>query len=527
MSDTTVSSNGAWPGAAGSGATGWAAASPAPRRWWILVVIALAQLMIVLDATIMNIALPSAQKSLNFSLADRQWVVTAYALAFGSLLLLGGKLSDLLGRKRTFVAGLIGFATASAVGGASVNFTMLITARACQGAFAALLAPSALSLLATTFTAPEDRRRAFGVYGAVAGAGGGVGLILGGLLTEYLSWRWCLYVNLVFAGVAVVGALTLIGKQVSWGKTRLDVPGALLVSGGMFCIVYGFSNVALHNWHTPSTWGFLVAGALLLVAFVWWQTRAPAPLLPLSIVRNRNRSGAYVAMFLSGAGMFGVLLFLNYYMQQNLGYSPVRTGLAFLPMVVLTMTITNISNVVLMPRTGPRPLVVLGMLLGAASAGLLTRLGVHSSYTADILPSIILIGAGLGLIFAPVADTGTAGVATQDTGVASATVNTGNQLGGSIGTSLLNSLFASAVATYIAGNFAHGSVNGRPTPALTEAAVLHGYTTAFWWVMGIFALGAVVAGSLLRSGPLARYARAESTQAPAWNQELATQPVAP
>jgi predicted MFS family arabinose efflux permease len=335
-------------------------------------------------------------------------------------------------------------------------------------------------------------------------------------------------VNVLFAGVAVTGALILIGKQVSWGKTRLDIPSALLVSGGMFSIVYGFSNVALHNWHTPSTWGFLVAGALLLVTFVWWQTRSTAPLLPLSIVRNRNRGGAYLAMFLSGAGMFGVLLFLNYYMQQNLGYSPVKTGLAFLPMVALTMTITNISNIVLMPRTGPRPLVVMGMLLGAASAGLLTRLGVHSTYAADILPSIILIGTGLGLIFAPVADTGTAGVAPQDTGVASATVNTGNQLGGSIGTSLLNSLFASAVATYIAGNFAHGSVAGRPTRALTEMASLHGYTTAFWWVMGIFGVGAVICGLLLRSGPLARYAPSPLEQAPAWNQPVAApQPVTP
>lgn len=483
-------------------------ATPDPRRWLILVVIAVAQLMIVLDATIMNIALPSAQRALHFSLADRQWVVTAYALAFGSLLLLCGKLADVLGRKRTFIAGLVGFATASAVGGASVNFTMLVTARVCQGAFAALLAPSALSLLATTFTAPADRRRAFGVYGAVAGAGGGVGLILGGLLTEYLSWRWCLYVNLFFAGFAVIGAMLYVGKQTSWDRARLDVPGAILISGGMFCLVYGFSNVALHQWGDPLTWGFLVAGFVLVAGFAWWQTRASSPLLPLSILRNRNRSGAYVAMFLSGAGMFGVLLFLNYYMQEDLGYSPVKTGLAFLPMVVLTMTITNISNVVLMPRTGPRPLVALGMLLGAVSAGLLTRLGAHSTYATHILPSVVLIGAGLGLIFAPVADTGTSDVATKDTGVASATVNTGNQLGGSIGTSLLNSLFASAASGYIAANFERGSVDGRPTPRLTQMALLHGYTTAFWWVVGIFGVGAIMSGALLRSGPLTRYAPA-------------------
>lgn len=526
MADSSISSSGAWPGVSGAPREA-PAESAAARRWWILVVIAVAQLMIVLDATIMNIALPSAQKSLDFSIADRQWVVTAYALAFGSLLLLCGKLSDLLGRKRTFLAGLIGFATASAVGGAAVNFTMLVTARAFQGAFAALLAPSALSLLATTFTAPADRRRAFGVYGAVAGAGGGVGLILGGLLTEYLSWRWCLYVNLFFAGIAVVGAMLYIGRQASWGGARLDVPGAILISGGMFCVVYGFSNVALHHWGAPSTWGFLVAGVLLVVAFVWWQTRASSPLLPLSIVTNRNRSGAYLAMLLSGAGMFGVLLFLNYYMQEDLGYSPVKTGLAFLPMVVLTMTITNVSNVVLMPRTGPRPLVALGMLLGAASAGLLTRLGAHSTYVTDILPSVVLIGAGLGLIFAPVADTGTSGVAPKDTGVASATVNTGNQLGGSIGTSLLNSLFASAVSGYIAANFERGSVDGRPTPSLTQMALLHGYTTAFWWVVGIFGCGAIVSGALLRSGPLTRYAQAAPQEAFTQPPGVASEAVAP
>src|SRR5215471_16531793 len=217
------------------------------HRWLILAVIALAQLMIVLDATIMNIALPTAQRDLGFSVVDRQWVVTAYALAFGSLLLLGGKLADLLGRKVTFLAGLIGFAAASAVGGAAVNFGMLVAARACQGAFGALLAPSALSLLTVTFSDPQERGRAFGLYGAVAGAGGAIGLLLGGVLTEYLSWRWCLYVNLIFAGIAVVGAVMLLGRDLPPGKPKLDLPGAALVSGGMFSIVYGCSNAALHS----------------------------------------------------------------------------------------------------------------------------------------------------------------------------------------------------------------------------------------------------------------------------------------
>ena len=511
---STPESRGAagWPGAGG-------AAPPDPRRWWILAVIAIAQLMIVLDATIMNIALPSAQKALHFSLADRQWVVTAYALAFGSLLLLGGKLADVLGRKAMFLTGMIGFAAASAVGGAAVNFPMLVSARAVQGAFAALLAPTALSLLATTFTNPDERRQSFAVYGAVAGSGGAVGLVLGGLLTQYLSWRWCLYVNVLFAAVAGIGAVVLLGRDVRGRRPRVDVAGAALVSGGMFCIVYGFSNAATHSWGTPSTWGFIAAGVALLAAFVWWQARAPEPLLPLRIVADRTRSGAYLAMLFAGAGMFGILLFLNYYMQQNLGYSPVITGLAFLPMVALVMVVGQLANVVLMPRTGPRPLIAAGMLLGGTSAALLTRLGLHSSYAGYILPSVLLIGAGLGFIFAPSADTGTAGVPFQDTGVASATLNTGNQLGGSIGTSLLNTIFASAIATWIAAN-----VRSRPGPLQLAQAALHGYTVAFWWTAGIFAAGAVICGALLRSGPLARPAQPAAEDAAAWSAPAADAP---
>jgi len=500
---------GGWPGAA----------APDSRRWLILIVIAIAQLMIVLDATIMNIALPSAQRALSFSLADRQWVVTAYALAFGSLLLLGGKLSDTLGRKTTFLTGMVGFAAASAVGGASVNFTMLVTARAVQGAFAALLAPSALSLLATTFTDPGERRRSFAVYGAVAGGGGAVGLLLGGLLTQYLSWRWCLYVNLVFAAAAGIGAAVLLHRG-GRAHTRLDLPGAALVSGGMFCIVYGFSNAATHPWSTSSTWGFLVAGAVLLTAFVLWEARASEPLLPLRIWADRNRAGAYLAMLFAGAGLFGILLFTNYYMQQNLRYSPVITGLAFLPMVGMIMIFTNIANVVLMPRVGPRPVVAAGMLLGGTAGALLTRTGVHSSYPGYILPSVLLLGAGLGFIFAPAADTGTAGVPPRDTGVASATINTGNQLGGSIGTSLLNTIFASAIASYIAANALHG----RPSPSVRALAAVHGYTLAFWWVAAIFAAGALICGALMRWGPLDRQAQPVHPDGADWEDSSAGAP---
>ena len=441
------------------------------RRWLILGVIGIAQLMVVLDLTIMNIALPSAQQALHFTTVDRQWVVTAYALAFGSLLLLGGRLADLLGRKVTFLAGLVGFAGVSAIGGASVNFAMLVTARACQGAFAALLVPSALSLLVTTFTGSKERGQAFGVFGAIAVAGGAVGLLLGGALTEYLSWRWTLYVNLFFAGVAFAGGALLLRRQPSGGKTQLDIPGVLLTSGGMFCLVYGFANAASHSWRTPSTYGFIVVGVVLLAAFAAWQGRAAHPLLPPRVVLDRNRSG------------------------------PLVTGVAFLPFSAGSAAASNLSTIVLMPRVGPKPLVASGMLAAAGGAAWLAQLGPHSSYGAGVVGPLILAAAGMGMVIAPSISTGTFGVAPQDAGVASATVTVGQQLGASIGTSLLNTIFAGAVASYVAAHLATARVIGRP--ALTGLALAHGYDTAFWWTAGIFAVGAVIGGALLRPGPLA------------------------
>jgi EmrB/QacA subfamily drug resistance transporter len=470
------------------------------RRWLILGVIGLAQLMVILDLTVMNIALPSAQRALGFTTADRQWVVTAYTLAFGSLLLLGGRLADLLGRKVTFLTGLAGFAVVSAIGGASVNFAMLITARACQGAFAAILVPSALSLLTTTFTAPKDRARAFGIYGAIAAAGGAIGLLLGGALTQYLSWRWCLYVNLVFAGVAFIGGALLLQRQPSPVKPKLDVPGVLLVSSGVFCLVYGFSNAAAHTWHTPSTWGFLLAGVVLAVAFALWQGRAAHPLLPPRVVLDRNRGGAYLSFFLGAAGMFGIFLFLTYYLQQTLGYSPLVTGLAFLPWSGCLIVMSNLSTIVLMPRVGPKPLIASGMLAASGGTAWLAQLGLHTGYATGVLGPLILAGIGLGLVIAPVINTGTFGVAPQDAGVASATVTVGQMLGGSVGTSLLNTIFAGAVASYLAAHLAAARIIGRQ--ALTGLALAHGYDTGFWWIAGIFACGAVVGGALLRPGPL-------------------------
>ena len=480
-----------------------------PRRWLILAVVALAQLMVVLDATIVNIALPSAQHALHFSDIQRQWVVTAYALAFGSLLLLGGRLTDMIGRKATFIAGLAGFAGASAAGGAAGSFGMLVTARACQGAFGALLAPAALSLLTTTFEGSRDRGKAFGVFGAIAGAGGAVGLLLGGLLTEYLDWRWCLYVNLAFAAIAGAGAIVLLRRQPAAGpRPRFDLPGLVTEAAGMFGIVYGFSNAASDGWHAPATWGFLAAGTLLLAAFGYLETRARQPLLPLRVVADRNRAAADLSILIAGAGMFGIFLFLTYYLQETLRFSPVTAGLAFLPMVGAIIVSANLANIVLLPRIGPRYLVASGMLAAAAGLAWLTRIGVHSSYAADVLPPLLLAAAGLGFVMSPSMNTGTAGVAPSDAGAASAMVNTGQQVGGSIGTSLLNTMAASAAAGYLASHLSPRlMIGGRPAPALAELAQVHSYTTAFWWAAGLFAAGSVLAALLFRGGRPAAPAR--------------------
>ncbi|MEV5843499.1 MFS transporter [Streptomyces sp. NPDC051985] len=467
--------------------------SPPRRRWWILAVIGVAQLMVVLDATIVNIALPSAQKDLGFSDGDRQWIVTAYALAFGSLLLLGGRIADLFGRKMTFLVGLVGFAGASAIGGAAVNFEMLVTARAVQGLFGALLAPAALSLLTTTFTDAKERAKAFGVYGAIAGAGGAIGLLLGGVLTEYLDWRWTLYVNVAFAAVAFVGGALLLTRTVRDKSSKIDVPGAVLVGSGLFSLVYGFSNAESHDWSSVQTWGFLAAGAILLAAFAWWQTRATHPLLPLRVLLDRNRGASFLSVLIIGAGMFGVFLFLTYYLQQSLGYTPVKTGLAFLPMIAGLMLASTMATTVLIPRIGPKPVVPVGMGIAAAAMIWLTGLDLDSTYTAHIMPPLIVAGLGMGLIMAPAMSLATDGVATEDAGVASAAVNTMQQVGGSLGTALLNTLATSAVTNYIDGR-------NPKDPVVLAQASLEGYSTAYWWSAALFAAGLIISVLLYRRG---------------------------
>ncbi|WP_405608673.1 MFS transporter [Streptomyces sp. NBC_00076] len=463
------------------------------KKWWILAVVALAQLMVVLDATIVNIALPSAQADLGFSDGNRQWIVTAYALAFASLLLLGGRIADLFGRKSAFLIGIVGFAAVSALGGAAANFEMLVTARALQGAFGALLAPAALSLLNTTFTDARERAKAFSVYGAIAGAGGAVGLLLGGILTDALDWRWTLYVNVVIAVVAFAGGWVLLANKRDASNSKLDVPGTILVAAGLFSLVYGFSNAETHDWGSPATWGFLIAGGALLAAFTWWQTRAAHPLLPLRILLDRNRAASFFAVLISGAGMFGVFLFLTYYLQLNLGFSPTKTGVAFLPMVAALMVAAQLGTTMLVPRMGPKAVIPLGFAIAGVGMAWLTGIGVGSSYTSSVLPQLIVTGIGLGLVMPPAMQMATGGVEAQDAGVASATVNAMQQVGGSIGTALLNTLAASAATDYLTGKNA--------TDKLVRAqATIESYTTAFWWSAGFFAAGALIALLLYRRG---------------------------
>jgi EmrB/QacA subfamily drug resistance transporter len=465
------------------------------RRWWIFAVLAIAQLMIVLDITVVNIALPSAQNALHFSNNGREWVVTAYALAFGSLLLAGGRIGDLFGRKRLFVASTIGFGAASALGGAAQSFGMLVAARGLQGVFAALMAPAALSLVSTAFTDVRERGTAFGIWGAIGGAGAAVGLLLGGVLTQSLSWRWTLYVNLAFAFVAAVGASALLRRDVSSAREPIDVPGTVTATGGLFALVYGFAYAQNHSWGSSTTVACLVTGVLLLALFVAIQMRAAHPLMPLRVVLDRDRGGSYLALAIVGLGTFGVGLFLTYYLQEIKGYSPSRTGIAFLPLAVASVIAAAVSNARVVPRTGPRPVIAAGMALMAIAMALFAQLGVHSSYAANLLPAEVLTGLGLGLVFSPATDFAIRGVEPGDAGVASGLVNATNQVGGSLGLALLSTVAATATTRYLSGR--------QPNPSVIAHAAVHGYTTGFWWAAGFFAAGALITGVLMH-GPARR-----------------------
>jgi len=454
------------------------------RRWWVLALVGVAQLMVVLDSTIVSIALPSAQHALHFSTELRQWVITTYALAFGSLLLVGGRIGDLFGRKWAFIGGAVGFAIASAVGGAAQSFGMLIAARTAQGAFAAILAPSALALLTTTFAEGEERNKAFGVFAGIASSGAVLGLLLGGVLTQLLSWRYCLFVNLAMAIPAAIGGLVLLVNEDRTDRTFLDTPGMLTSFGGLFCLVYGFSSAETHAWGAPLTIVMLIAAGVLLAAFVVIESRVSNPLLPLRVIADRARGGSFLAIAIAGIASLGAFLFLTYYMQETLHDSPIVTGLSFMPIAGSIAIAAAATNLALLSRLGPRPLMVVGSLLGAAAMVWLAQLTPTSNYVAGVLPGLIILGFALGFMYGTAYFTSTYQVDHQDAGVASALVDTMQQAGGAVGAALLSTIFASALSAY---------ARGKPhTQQVLSAAAVHGYAAAFWVSAAIFAGGALV-----------------------------------
>ncbi|MCX4534540.1 MFS transporter [Streptomyces sp. NBC_01669] len=471
---------------------------PDPSRWKALAFIALAQLMVVLDATIVNIALPHAQTALSITDANKQWVITAYALAFGGLLLFGGRIADLWGRKRTFVVGLIGFALASALGGAAQNQGMLFGSRALQGVFGALLAPAALSLLAVMFTDAKERAKAFGIYGAIAGGGGAVGLILGGFLTQALNWRWTFFVNIPFAVIAAAGAYFVIREPAgSRNRSSLDIPGVVLSALGLVSLVYGFTRAESSGWSDPLTIGMFVASGVLLLSFVLTEAKVASPLLPLRVVMDRNRGGVYLSLGLAIIAMFGLFLFLTYYLQVVKGYSPIRTGFAFLPMIAGMITGSTQIGARLMTRVPARKLMGPGFLTAAVGMLLLTQLEIDSSYAALILPAQLLLGLGMGTAFMPAMSLATLGVEPRDSGVASAMVNTSQQVGGAIGTALLNTIAASAATAYATSHAALGATDPQ---LLKLQSMVHGFTGAIWWAVGILVVASAIAVTFINAG---------------------------
>jgi EmrB/QacA subfamily drug resistance transporter len=466
-----------------------AAEAADPKRFRALAIIAIAQLMVVLDASVVIIALPSAQRALHISTANRQWMLTAYTLAFAGFLLLGGRIADYFGRKRMFIVGLIGFAAASALGGLAQNAAMLFSARALQGAFAAVMAPAALSLLTVAFTEPKERARAFAVYGGISGGGAAIGLILGGLLTQYASWRWTLLINVPFAIFAALAAVPVIRESRSPANHGYDLPGAVTVTGGLLALVYGFTKAGSDGWSSSTAISLFAAAGVLLVSFVLLELRAEHPLLPMRVVLHRDRGGSFIASLLIGTAMFGTFLSLTYYFQATLHYSALKSGFAFLPFSMGIITGATLASRFL-PRIGPRVVMTTGLVMAAAGLFLFSTLDVHSTYLSVVLPAELVVSVGMGLAFVTLSSTALIGVHPEDAGVASALVNSTQQTGGSLGAALINTIATTATATYIAS---HG-----PSPASLEAGAIHGYTTAFTFSGIVLATAAVASFALIR-----------------------------
>jgi EmrB/QacA subfamily drug resistance transporter len=458
--------------------------TPDPRRWFALVVIGIAQLMVILDASIVNIALPHASlpKALGgLAIAQKnyQWAITAYTLTFGGFLLLGGRIGDYVGRKKAFLIGLLGFAGASLLGGLAQNQQWLFGARALQGLFGALLAPAALSLISVTFTDSKERARAFGVYGALSGVGGAIGLIAGGLLTQYLSWRWCLFVNTPMAIIAFSLAVPNVRESKVEGHPHYDVPGALTATAGMLSVVFGVSQASTNGWGSTSAWPYLVLGALLLAVFFTIESRIREPLLPLRLITDRVRAGAFLAQLFVGLGLFGMFLFMTFYFQDVEQYSAVKTGLLFMPFSIGIILAAGFTSQ-LLPRIGPRPLATIGNLMAAAGLLYLSFIKVDSSYVSSVMPAMIVTSLGLGLAFVSIASTALFNVRAQDTGAASAVLTTSQQIGGSFGTAIANTIVVSSgTAFMVAALKAHPTLATKAKMLLIAQSHVHGYDESF------------------------------------------------
>jgi EmrB/QacA subfamily drug resistance transporter len=456
----------------------------APDRWRTLFVVAISQLMLVLDSSIMNIAIPSAKIDLHISDANQQWVITAYTLAFGSLLLLGGRVGDYMGRKKIFIIGLLGFAGASALGGVASTQGLLFGARALQGVFGALLAPAALAIISETFTVPKERAKAFGVFGAISGGGAAIGLIVGGTLTQYASWRWCLGVNAPIAIIASLLAFKFVHESKAPGDNTYDIPGVITATLGLFSLTYGFNQAARKGWSSSTTIGLLVVAVVLLAIFVAIEKKVKNPLMPLRVITERNRGGSYLGSLVVGAGLFSMFLFLGLYLQVILGFSPLKAGFAFLPFTAGIIIFAGVASQ-LLPKFGPKPLMVPGLIFSALGLLMLTRITPVTSYATHVIPSLVIMSSGMALVFIPLTSTSLHGISGHDTGVASAMVNTSQQIGGSLGTALLNTVAATATTAYAT---THTSLGKMVQPF----AMTHGFTTAFKFSAGLLFTGAIV-----------------------------------
>ena len=459
-----------------------------------LVIVAIAQLMVVLDATIVNVALPDIARALSVrSNSDLSWVVTAYTLTFGGFLLLGGKIADRLGRRNVFMAGAVLFAAASLLGGVSGNLGLLIGARAVQGIGGALMSPAALSLLTVVFREGEERDRALGIWAAITAGGAALGLILGGVLTEYVSWRWVFLVNLPIAAVAVIGAIRFVPESRDERAQGFDVPGAVLITGGLMSLVYALVKGNDYGWGDVKTLGWFSAALIALVAFVIVQVTSKTPLVPVRVLRNRSALGADIGALLIGAGIFAIFFFLILWMQAINHWSPIKSGLAFLPMTLLIGVGAGIGSQ-LLGKIGPRPLLIVGPAL--AASGLLQlglRLEPGSSYAGTILPSLACVAAGMGFTFVALTSSAVAGVPAEDAGIASALLNAGQQVGGAIGLAVLT-----AVSTSHTRGVLKGLGSAAADPARQASALVGGWGVGFL-VGATFLVGAaVIAGSLVK-----------------------------